>query len=526
MEPNGKEVVTIHCKLDGEHIQLSREAASRAEALRDMMEDTESNVLPVELAAPPVCLVAAMLKHDAAAAADTDGEATFSLDEVELEAMMSAMEAAHQLLAAEVFTALARGLFRRMEGLGVEALRQMLGVSAADAIPEADRASILAEPLFEPEGEAATSPEGGLSSSSTRTAAPPPLGHSMTALLGSEDAILAALEHAPTVLLRTLKTVSNAWKLRARRELCSRACPLATRPLNADGRPAPVPTRREDIQGIDAEFLIRAGRPWEVVAAGRVPAGLAKLHGYGFSVDIAAAQQVDLEAEEEDEEEDGEDLEEDALSAVLRLPALRACITPEEGEVPRELLLATIALAASGTVAGVPVQELREGSVDELDLDGCCVGPAGAQLVGMLLSANGAVTDVSLSNNNLTGGKYVQQNELSGSTFKAGDRVMHEGQEQTILKEKDSDGDVLLGSLDGVIALADALKVTGSALTKISVGGNYLGDTGAKVLCDALRESTVTKVQELDLSDNDIGPDGAKAVAAMAAVVASITSVR
>ena len=224
-----------------------------------------------------------------------------------------------------------------------------------------------------------------------------------------------------------------------------------------------MPTRREDIQGIDAEFLIRAGRPWEVVAAGRVPAGLAKLHGYGFSVDIAAAQQVDLEAEEEDEEEDGEDLEEDALSAVLRLPALRACITPEEGEVPRELLLATIALAASGTVAGVPVQELREGSVDELDLSFRRVGPEGAQLVGMLLSANGAVTDVNLSNNNLTGGKYVQQNELSGSTFKAGDRVMHEGQELTILKEKDSDRDaVLLGSLDRVIALAEALKVTAS----------------------------------------------------------------
>ena len=396
MEPNDEEVVTIHCKLDGEHIQLSRGAASRAEALRDMMEDTESNVLPVELAAPPVCLVAAMLKHDAAAAADADGEATFSLDEVELEAMMSAMEAAHQLLAAEVFTALARGLFRRMEGLGVEALCQMLGVGAADAIPEADRASIIAEPLFEPEGEVATSPEGGLSSSSTRPAAPPPLGHSMTALLGSEDAILAALEHAPTVLLRTLKTVSNAWKLRARRELCSRACPIATRPLNADGRPAPVPTRREDIQGIDAEFLIRAGRPWDVVAAGQALPGLAELLGYGFTVDVAAARQADLEVNHDDDEEEDEeeDDEEEEMSAVLRLPALRVCITPEEGEVPRELLLATIALAASGTVAGVPVQELREGSVDELDLSSRRVGPAGAQLVGMLLSANASVTSV------------------------------------------------------------------------------------------------------------------------------------
>ena len=58
------------------------------------------------------------------------------------------------------------------------------------------------------------------------------------------------------------------------------------------------------------------------------------------------------------------------------------------------------------------------------------------------------------------------------------------------------------------------------------VGGNDLGDAGATILCEALRESKVTKVQELDLSENDISLDGAKAVAAMAAVVASLTSVR
>ena len=61
------------------------------------------------------------------------------------------------------------------------------------------------------------------------------------------------------------------------------------------------------------------------------------------------------------------------------------------------------------------------------------------------------------------------------------------------------------------------------SLTKISVNDNRLGDEAATVLCDALRESTVTKVQELDLSNNNIGPEGAKAVAAMAAVVASMT---
>ena len=398
-EPNDDEVITIRCVLDGEEIQLSRAAASRAGFLKRLMDDMESNVLPVDqLAAKPTCLVAKILKHHAAAAAGSGGAAAFpSLADVAAEAIMDAMNAANHLEATEAFSALAKELFRRMEGPDdVEALRQMLGVRDEEAIAEADCASILAEPLFEPEGEAPTSPEGAAPSSSTGASAPPPLGRSMSIRFGSEDAILAALEHAPTVLLRTLKAVSSAWKLRARRELCSRACPLAARPLNAAGRPAPVPTRRDDIQVIDAEFLIRAGRPWDVVAAGQALPGLAKLLGYGFTVDVAAARQVDLEVndDDDDEEEEDEDEEDEEMSAVLQLPALRVCITPEKGEVPQELLLATIALAASGTVAGVPVQELREGSVDELDLSGRRVGPAAAQLVGMLLSANASLTSV------------------------------------------------------------------------------------------------------------------------------------
>jgi hypothetical protein len=396
-EPIDEEVITIRCKLDGEEIQLSRAAASRAEVLRDMMEDTASAVLPVELRAPPVCLVAAMLKHHAAAAAGTGGEATFpSLADVAPEALMDATEAAHHLLASEAFAALATELFRRMEGRldDVEALRHILGVRDEDAIPEADRASILAEPLFEPEGEAATSSEGGVPSSSTGASAPPPLGRSMSTRLGSEDAVLAAIELAPTGLLRTLKAVSITWKLRARRELCSRACPLAARPLDAAGRPAPVPTRRDDILGIDAEFLIHAGRPQDVVVAGQALPGLARVHGFGFTVNVAAARQADLEIDEEEEEEDEEEEAQEALDLVLRLPALRACITPEEGEVPRELLLATIALAASGNVAGVPVQELREGSVNELDLDDRGLGLACAQLLGMLLPVSASLTSV------------------------------------------------------------------------------------------------------------------------------------
>ena len=51
-----------------------------------------------------------------------------------------------------------------------------------------------------------------------------------------------------------------------------------------------------------------------------------------------------------------------------------------------------------------------------------------------------------------------------------------------------------------------------------------MDDEGTIILCDALRESTASKVEELNLANNDITPVGAKAVAALCAVRTSLTS--
>jgi len=76
---------------------------------------------------------------------------------------------------------------------------------------------------------------------------------------------------------------------------------------------------------------------------------------------------------------------------------------------------------------------------------------------------------------------------------------------------------------EGAAALAPAIAVSAS-LTTLVLREIELGDEGVTVLCNALRESTVSKVQELDLRSNDIGPGGAKAIArALCVVVASIT---
>ena len=70
--------------------------------------------------------------------------------------------------------------------------------------------------------------------------------------------------------------------------------------------------------------------------------------------------------------------------------------------------------------------------------------------------------------------------------------------------------------------------VSGS-LTSLSLGGNELGDEGATVIAQALKESSVSKLASLDLngygSKKKIGPAGAKALAEYLSVTASLTSV-
>ena len=53
--------------------------------------------------------------------------------------------------------------------------------------------------------------------------------------------------------------------------------------------------------------------------------------------------------------------------------------------------------------------------------------------------------------------------------------------------------------------------------------GNKLLDEGTIVVCDALRESKVSRIEELDLSYNRIGLLGAESVAAYVAVTTSLT---
>ena len=120
-------------------------------------------------------------------------------------------------------------------------------------------------------------------------------------------------------------------------------------------------------------------------------------------VDVAAVREVDLddgrgEIEEEEEEQE--------LFRLLRGPAKHAlcsCITGE-GSPPLKLLFGAIACAGSGEIGGIPVEHMRADTLTNLDLADYrkeAIGPEGAMLVASFIPVMGALTKLSLAENNL-----------------------------------------------------------------------------------------------------------------------------
>ena len=188
-----------------------------------------------------------------------------------------------------------------------------------------------------------------------------------------DDVLASALQAADAPMLCHLKAVSRVWRARVSNELCRRAA------CRAAGQPAP--TSLDEIVDLDVELLQAAGRAHDAVVAGRQLPSLAWLRGWGFAVDVQAVRQADLGAGEEAEEE-----EEEGEGLTRISTALRTC-TQGEGEPPLDLLLAAIVCAASGAVLRVPVQQLREGDLVELDLSDRGIDVGGGRLLALLLPA-------------------------------------------------------------------------------------------------------------------------------------------
>ena len=200
-------------------------------------------------------------------------------------------------------------------------------------------------------------------------------------LLAAQDVLEAMLQEVDAAALCQLKAASVAWCTQARRELCNRLC-------RREGQPETAGVA--GITDLDVAVLNDAGRPWEVVVAGRLLPQLARLHGFGFVVDVQAVRQVQQGGWDAEEDGHDEDEDEDA-DAPLGGATLRGCIQGE-GEPPRELLLAAVACAAPDTVYGVPVQVLREDdAIGSLDLEESDIGIYGAGLLGLMLPVAASV---------------------------------------------------------------------------------------------------------------------------------------
>ena len=185
-------------------------------------------------------------------------------------------------------------------------------------------------------------------------------------LLEAADVLGAVLQEVDAAALCQLKAASVAWRAHARGELCNRLC-------CREGA---------SITDVNVECLNEAGRPWEVVIAGRQLPQLARLRGFGFVVNLEAVREAFPGGDDNDEENDDDD-------APIGGAALSSCIEGE-GEPPHELLLAAVACAASGEVRGVPVQQLREdAAIGGLVLRH--IGVLGAGLLGLMLPASTSV---------------------------------------------------------------------------------------------------------------------------------------
>ena len=65
-----------------------------------------------------------------------------------------------------------------------------------------------------------------------------------------------------------------------------------------------------------------------------------------------------------------------------------------------------------------------------------------------------------------------------------------------------------------------------ASLTELNLYGNEVKDEGVTAICEAVQSNKETKLASLNVGSNEIGPAGAKSVAAMVAVIPSLTKVR
>jgi Ran GTPase-activating protein (RanGAP) involved in mRNA processing and transport len=507
-EAKHEEPIRVRAR-DGEEVTLSRDAARLMGTLKDLMDlaTSEDGIYPLPTIMASTLQMVCKLN---------DPDYTWpSSDERSLFQLIQLIEDALYLDAPIALKHIQRAIASRLNGKRAPELCALIGAGGDFGSAE-KHAPPNAEPAFVPEDVEA--PQQPASS-----ALPPePLQQPSF----SADAMEAALGLVDVATFAELKGVTRSWRTLAQRVLCSRLC-------RRDGQP--VPTRLEEITDLDVEQLIEAGRPGDAAVAGRMLPGLARLHGYGYVVDMAAVRAADLQ-------NGAGNTRRPSLLHGTAKDALSSCISGE-GEPPLELTIAAVACAGSGIVCGIPVQQMREDGVTELDLSNRGLQVAAAMLVVAYLIPAMLVV---LKNCNLLKNSLDIKSATMLAKIAAEKGIMLSGMTRdqrlavfTNQNLRHADAIIIASDLkfmavltnlelglnnigdDGAKAIAEALKVN-AALTKLLLGYNNIGVDGAKAIAEVLKVNVVLTILHLD--NNNIGAEGAKAIAEALKVNAVVTT--
>ena len=499
---------------EGEVVEWTRRVAQRAGTLKDMMDDapTDDGVYPVlTIAAAELAVLREMCEADSMPA---------RLEQCSISELFRLFEGASFLDAPGALSHAQRALAIRLNGKRADELRELLGatddfegVAGPRTRSRAQRArdervEALAEPAFTPDNST--------------------LQYTITimALEVNDDVAEVALAEVSVGTLIELKGVSRAWCALGRRVLSSKLCRCGDQAY---------PRQLDEITELNLELLIEAGRPWEAVRAGRLLPNLSQFTGYGFVVNVARVRLVSLDSDGANDSE-GEEAEEEELSPhrVLALAkrALRGCVAfvthDGQGDPPPLLLLGAIAGAGSGEICQIPVEELRNDMLQELDLNdpwpGSEIGPEGALLVASFIPVSRVMTILRLFANNIgdAGAKAIAEAlkvKPSLTLLDLGsNRIGSEGA-RAIADTLKTDAGVVevlwliqnnIGD-DGAEAFADALKASTTKLTTLNLNCNHITDSGASAIANVFRVGR-TRLTMLGLEDNDLGAAGERAV--------------
>jgi Ran GTPase-activating protein (RanGAP) involved in mRNA processing and transport len=167
----------------------------------------------------------------------------------------------------------------------------------------------------------------------------------------------------------------------------------------------------------------------------------------------------------------------------------------------------------------------QNGSLKVLDLNARLtsdgkIGPQGAQYLADMLSVNGALTVTDLLGNRLDA---ESAKVLAEVAKQKGISLCGIRRDQTTADFRGT----RLQPPDAILLASDLSQaiVTG-ALTALNLFSNNLKDEGVSAVCEAIQSNKETKLASLNFGSNGIHPVGANAVAAMVAVTGGLTKMR